>query len=354
MYLCAQDRGGADGPPASDPERLLCVVNAPATGDRAAADPAALDELAARVFGRLRRAGLHLGEDPAAGAVRTTPQDFAALFPATGGALYGAASHGWLAAFRRPAVTDPPAGTLPGRGQRAPGCRGADGRAVGTSRGAGRDGRLSGPMNAVTDIRLDAGPAPDRLFPRFDRPIPANGYRWWYVDALSDDGRHGLTLIVFIGSVFSPFYAAARRSGPAEPLDHCAVNVALYGPGRRWALTERRLTGMPAGPGELAIGPNSLRWDGSTLVARIDERSSPLRTPIQGELRIHPESLTEHEVEPGRHGQSPLVAGGAGQPHRGRTGPACTPLDRAAATSTATGATALWKAPSPAGPGPAP
>jgi len=151
-------------------------------------------------------------------------------------------------------------------------------------------------MSAATDIRLDQGPAPGRLFPRFDQRVPANGYRWWYVDALSDDGRHGLTLIVFIGSVFSPFYAAARRGGPAEPLEHCAVNVALYGPGRRWALTEYRRAGGPAGPGDLAVGPSSLRWNGQTLVARIDERSSPLPTRIQGELRIHPESLTEHEV----------------------------------------------------------
>ena len=64
--------------------------------------------------------------------------------------------------------------------------------------------------------------------PRFDRPVPPGGYVWWYVDALSDDGRHGLTLIAFIGSVFSPYYAwrAARRG---DPLDHCALNVALYG-----------------------------------------------------------------------------------------------------------------------------
>ena len=33
---------------------------------------------------------------------RTTPADFNRLFPATGGALYGAATHGWNAAFRRP------------------------------------------------------------------------------------------------------------------------------------------------------------------------------------------------------------------------------------------------------------
>ena len=34
--------------------------------------------------------------------IRTTPADFATLFPATGGALYGPASHGWRASFRRP------------------------------------------------------------------------------------------------------------------------------------------------------------------------------------------------------------------------------------------------------------
>ena len=45
------------------------------------------------------------------------------------------------------------------------------------------------------------------------RPSRTDGYVWWYVDALSDDGQHGLTLIAFIGSVFSPFYAWSRRRG---------------------------------------------------------------------------------------------------------------------------------------------
>ena len=32
----------------------------------------------------------------------TQPTDFNRLFPATGGALYGRASHGWMASFSRP------------------------------------------------------------------------------------------------------------------------------------------------------------------------------------------------------------------------------------------------------------
>ncbi|MCX7894268.1 MAG: hypothetical protein N2544_18135, partial [Burkholderiales bacterium] len=77
----------------------------------------------------------------------------------------------------------------------------------------------------------------------FDRPVaPGGGYAWWYVDALSDDARLGLTLIAFVGSVFSPYYAWAqrRRGAPALAEQHCALNLATYGAGpRRWTMTER-------------------------------------------------------------------------------------------------------------------
>ena len=76
------------------------------------------------------------------------------------------------------------------------------------------------------------------MTPHFDQPVPRDGYLWWYLDALSDDGRHGLTLIAFVGSVFSPYYARARRQAPTDPENHCAVNIAVYGPGGRWAMKE--------------------------------------------------------------------------------------------------------------------
>ena len=63
-------------------------------------------------------------------------------------------------------------------------------------------------------IRPDGGGAAAARL-RFDQPVVRNGYAWWYIDALSDDGKQGLTIIAFIGSVFSPYYAWARRRGPA-------------------------------------------------------------------------------------------------------------------------------------------
>ena len=67
------------------------------------------------------------------------------------------------------------------------------------------------------------------------------GYGWWYVDGVSDDGAHGITIIAFVGSVFSPYYKWARgRRQPPDPAHHCALNVALYGRGgKRWAMTWR-------------------------------------------------------------------------------------------------------------------
>ena len=104
VYVCAQDRdasgcsGHRAGARADD--RLLLLVNAPANGDRGQ-DEEELSACQTRVFHHLRRCGLEVdlgGMSP----VRTTPQDFNAMFPGTGGALYGRAMHGWSAAFRRP------------------------------------------------------------------------------------------------------------------------------------------------------------------------------------------------------------------------------------------------------------
>jgi carotenoid 1,2-hydratase len=116
--------------------------------------------------------------------------------------------------------------------------------------------------------------------------VPAGGYRWWYVDALSDDGAHGLTVIGFVGSVFSPYYARARAKGLGDPENHCAINVALYGGTRRWAMTERGKADIARSPSEFVCGPSSMRWEGDELAININERCTPLTRRLTGVVRV--------------------------------------------------------------------
>jgi 1-hydroxycarotenoid 3,4-desaturase len=102
VYVCAQGPGHADAPDtAPRGERLLVLVNAPADGDRGGVDDATLAGVESRTFALLSQCGLEV--DRGAGAtIVTRPQDFAQLFPGTGGSLYGRANHGALASFARP------------------------------------------------------------------------------------------------------------------------------------------------------------------------------------------------------------------------------------------------------------
>ncbi len=174
-----------------------------------------------------------------------------------------------------PGLPHGPAGPLPGGGQRAPRAGRADGRAVGTAGGE----------RAVVGSRFDA-------------PIVPRGYAWWYVDALSDDQRHGITLIALLGNVFSHWYAQARAGGrAADPLAHCGLNVALYGPrAKRWCLTERGRESVAREPGWLALGPSEVAWRGDCLEFRIDEISSPLPSRVRGTVRVHPRAIALHEA----------------------------------------------------------
>ena len=99
VYVCAQDRGA--GAVVDGPERLLCLVNAPANGDKRGFTPQELADCTASSQELMARCGLSLQLEPSSSCIRTTPQDFNQLFPATGGALYGQATHGWMAAFAR-------------------------------------------------------------------------------------------------------------------------------------------------------------------------------------------------------------------------------------------------------------
>jgi 1-hydroxycarotenoid 3,4-desaturase len=97
VYICAQDRGFADGVAPGEAERLLLLINAPADGDTRVFPPV---DFAERTFALLEACGLNV--EPVGRGVATGPDGFAALFPGSGGALYGRASHGAMASFARP------------------------------------------------------------------------------------------------------------------------------------------------------------------------------------------------------------------------------------------------------------
>lgn len=101
VYVCAQDRSAGECAAPSGPERLFCLVNAPPTGDSNTYGPGEIDQCEARTFTLLERYGLKV-ELQRDRTVITTPAEFERLFPGTGGSLYGQATHGWRASFRRP------------------------------------------------------------------------------------------------------------------------------------------------------------------------------------------------------------------------------------------------------------
>ncbi|NCN84888.1 MAG: phytoene desaturase [Sphingomonadales bacterium] len=81
-------------------QRLQVIVNAPANGDHHHYTSEEKAKCTANMLQTLTHCGLEM--EPGFPHRLVTPNDFSTLFPATGGALYGRASHGWAASFLRP------------------------------------------------------------------------------------------------------------------------------------------------------------------------------------------------------------------------------------------------------------
>ena len=114
VYLCAPDYdtgGEAEG-------RVLIVMNAPADGDTTRFDEEDIERCRNQAMATLERCGLTLTLTTSR---PTTPGDFAELLPATGGALYGRASHGWTASFKRAQIRTPVKGLYLAGGSVHPG-----------------------------------------------------------------------------------------------------------------------------------------------------------------------------------------------------------------------------------------
>jgi 1-hydroxycarotenoid 3,4-desaturase len=119
VYVCAQDRGTGEVAPGAS-ERLLVLVNAPADGDSRGFEAFARADVAPAVRRLLQDCGLNLrlGDES---SVVTGPDGFEALFPGTGGALYGKANHGMLGSFARPGARSALAGLYLAGGSVHPG-----------------------------------------------------------------------------------------------------------------------------------------------------------------------------------------------------------------------------------------
>jgi len=117
-----------------------------------------------------------------------------------------------------------------------------------------------------------------------------------------------MTIIAFVGSAFSPYYAWANKGNAADPLDYCALNVALYdlgasGRGRRWTMTERCRHDVRRNSQELVIGPSSLVWDGDALSIWIDEHTTPWPSRVRGVVRVYPQFVTDRVTVLDRAGE---------------------------------------------------
>ncbi len=100
VYVCAQDRGGHLSSASPDRrERMQIIVNAPANGDTHSYPPQEIEQCTQAMRSTLQRCGLTLESDMPCKVA--SPAEWERLFPGTGGALYGRASHGSAASFLR-------------------------------------------------------------------------------------------------------------------------------------------------------------------------------------------------------------------------------------------------------------
>lgn len=146
---------------------------------------------------------------------------------------------------------------------------------------------------------------------------------WWYADVVSDDRAYAMTIIVFVGAVFSPAYFRDRNRGRGEALRHCGVNAVVYRTGLapantrgRWAYTEYDGAHVDREPASLRLGSNRVWWEGDTLCFELHERA-PLSNLVslsgqrlEGTVRIHAPTRIGTPVEldaQGRHRWYPVA-----------------------------------------------
>ncbi|ETX15800.1 hydroxyneurosporene dehydrogenase [Roseivivax halodurans JCM 10272] len=94
--------------------------------------------------------------------------------------------------------------------------------------------------------------------------------------------------------MFSPWYA---WSGRRDPENHVCINVATYGRGGRFTMTDRGRAALRQSAQRFQVGPSAVNWNGSELVIEVNEVAAPpLPGRVQGTIRLTPEAVTAVEM----------------------------------------------------------
>lgn len=93
--------------------------------------------------------------------------------------------------------------------------------------------------------------------------------------------------------MFSPWY---RWSGRRNPENHVCINVATYGPGGRWTMTDRGQAALRQSVSTFEVGPSKLSWQNGALVIDIDELAWPHMHRLKGRVTLRPAAITQVEL----------------------------------------------------------
>ena len=332
VYVCAQDRGDETTRRSRATERCSASSTRPPTGDTRPFDPRRCANARRRTFRLLAHCGLRHRARRRRRSRARRPADFDAAVPGDGRRAL------------RPGVARLD-GVVHAAGSAHAGSRASIWRGAACIRG-----------RACRWRRCRAGWRRRALMADLasTRPVAPGGYRWWYVDALSDDGQHGLTVIAFIGSVFSPYYAWSRRG--ARSANHCARQCRALRPARR-ALGDDR-----ARPQQLCRRTQRRSVDRPELAAMARRRADDPPRRDRGAV-AQPHARRDSSSSPWRsnaqdsrwsQGQSSLAADRARGARGGGSSTRRSCAGEATAISTPTPATSRSKRPLLSGPGRAP
>ncbi|MEO1493305.1 MAG: carotenoid 1,2-hydratase [Pseudomonadota bacterium] len=84
--------------------------------------------------------------------------------------------------------------------------------------------------------------------------------------------------------------------GRRRPHNHVCINVALYGPGGRFTMTERGEGALSQSRDVFRVGPSALTWRGDELLIDVDEISNPVPWRVRGQIRVKVPAVTGIEA----------------------------------------------------------